>query len=138
MNLEVKERLVHSLWDCPKITDLYENVLKFLKLDHLTQFPLTAQQVILHDNFATARTLINTIWLILICIILNHKDHNIPINFTLTCERIKREIRDTTRAHPMSNLSMECKNLSLREFLASHEAKGIHWTSHKTSAKLQY
>ena len=80
----------------------------------------------------------NTVWLILICIILNHKDQNIPINFNLTCERIKREIRDTTRAHPMSNLAMECKNLSLREFLASHEAKGIHWTSHKTSAKIQY
>ena len=72
-----------------------------------------------------------------IFIILNHKDHNIPTSFTLTCERIKREIRDTTRAHPMSNLSMECKNLSLREFLASHEAKGIHWTTHKTSANLQ-
>ena len=82
MNSEVKERLVHSLWDCPKISNLYENVLKFLKVDHLTQLPLTAQQVILHDNFATARTLINTIWLILICIILNHKDHIIPINFT--------------------------------------------------------
>ena len=53
-------------------------------------------------------------------------------------ERIKREISDTIRAHPMSNLSMECKNLSLREFLASHQAKGIHWTSHITSAKLQY
>ena len=138
MNLEVKERLVHTLWDCPKITDLYEDVLKFLKLDHLTQLPLTAQQVILYDNFASARTVINTVWLILICIILNHKDQNIPINFNLTCERIKREIRDTTRAHPMSNLAMECKNLSLREFLASHEAKGIHWTSHKTSAKIQY
>ena len=126
MNCGVKERLVHALWDCRKITNLYENVLNFLKVDHLTQLPLTAQQVILHDNFATACTLINTIWLILICIILNHKDQNIPINFTLTCERIKREIRDTTRAHPMSNLSMECKNLSLREFLASLVAKGIH------------
>ena len=138
MNCEVKEQQVHALWDCPKISNLYENVLKTLKVDHLTQLPLTAQQVILYDSFATARTLINTIWLILICIILNHKDHNIPISFTLTCERIKREIRDTTRAHPMSNLSMECKNLSYREFLASHEAKGIHWTTHKTSAKLQY
>ena len=41
INLEVKERLVHALWDCMNLTDLYENVLKFLKLDHLTQFPIT-------------------------------------------------------------------------------------------------
>ena len=137
MNSEVKERQVHALWDCPKINSLYENVLKSLKVDHLTQLSLTAQPVILNDSFATAHTLINTIWLVLICIILNHKDNNIPINFTLTCEKIKREIRDTNKAHPRSNLSIECKNLSLREFLASHEAKGIHWTTHKTSAILQ-
>ena len=137
MNCEVKERLVHSLWDCTKISNIYENVLKTLKVDHLTQFLPTAQQVILYDSFATACTLINTIWLILICIILNHKDHKIPINFTFNCERIKGEIRDTTKAHPMSNLSMECKNHSLSEFLASHEAKGIHWATHKTSTIFQ-
>ena len=137
LKLEVKEQLVHALWDCPKINSLYENVLKTLKLDYLTQLPLTAQQVILYDSFATAHTLINTVWLILICIVLKHKNDNTLINFNITCDKIKREIRDTNRAYPKSNLSFECKNLSLRKFLASHEAKGIHWTTHKTSAILQ-
>ena len=88
MNCEVKESLVHALWDCPKVSSLYENVLKSLNIDHLTQHPLTAQQVILYDGFATAHTLINTVWLILICIILNHKYDNAPINFNVTCEKI--------------------------------------------------
>ena len=137
MNKEVKESLVHALWDCPKVSSLYENVLKSLNIDHLTQLPLSAQQVILYDSFATARTLINTVWLILICIILNHKYDNVPINFNITCEKIKREIRDTNRAFPRSNLSFEYKNISLHEFLASHEAIGIPLTTHKTSANLQ-
>ena len=137
MNVEVKESLVHALWDCPKIGTLYEKVLTALKIDHLTQLPLTAQQVILYDSFASAKTVINTLWLLLICIILNHKYDNAPININITCEKIRREIRDTNRAFPKSNLSIECKNLSLREFLASHEATGIHWTTHKTSAILQ-
>ena len=126
MNREVKESLVNALWDCPKVSSLYENVLKSLNIDHLTPHPLTAQQLILYDSFSTGRTLINTVWLILICIILNQKYDNVPINFNITCEKIKRKIRDTNRAFPRSDLSFECKNLSLREFLASHEAKGIH------------
>ena len=88
--------------------------------------------MVLYDSFATASTLINTLWLILICIILNHKYDNAPINLNITCEKIRREIRDTNRAFPKSNLSIECKNLSLREFLASHDATGIHWTTHKS------
>ena len=133
MNKEVKESLVHALWDCPKISSLYENVLKALNIDHLTQLPLSAQQVILYDSFATASTLINKLWLILICIILNHKYDNAPISLNITCAKI----RETNRAFPKSNLSIKWKNLSLREFLASHEATGIHWTTHKTSANLQ-
>ena len=88
MKIEVKERLVHAMQDCSKITNLYKIVLKALKIDLLTQFPLTAQQVILYDSFTTAHTLIITMWLILVYILLKHKDNNVPINITLICEKI--------------------------------------------------
>ena len=75
MKREVKEQLAHALWDCSKISNLYKNVLKSLKLDHLTQLPLSAQQVILYDSFAPERKLIDSIWMILTCIILLKKRH---------------------------------------------------------------
>ena len=137
LKTEVKETLVHALWDCSKVRNVYEETLQALNITNLTQLPLTAQQVILYDSFTTAKTLINSIWLLLICLILNNKYNNTPIKINVIAEKIKREIRDTNKAFPKKNLNLECKYLSLDEFLASHEAEGFHWTTHKTSAVLQ-
>ena len=54
LKMEVKETLVHALWDCPKISDIYTNTLKTLNIDHLKQLPLSAQQVILYNSLPMA------------------------------------------------------------------------------------
>ena len=100
LKTEVTETLVHALWDCPKVRNVYEETLQALNITNLTQLPLTAQQVILYDSFTTAKTLINSIWLLLICLILNTKYNNTPIKINVIAEKIKREIRDTNKAFP--------------------------------------
>ena len=134
--MDIKESLVHALWDCPKISNIYTNTLQALKIDHLTQLPLSAQQVIIYDSFVTEKNLINSVWIFMLCSILTSKDNNSPINQLKLTNKIKREIRDTNKSYPNRSLNTECRYLSLEDFLASYEAKGIHWTIHKTSAKI--
>ena len=136
LKMDIKESLVHALWDCPKISNIYTNTLQALKIDHLTQLPLSAQQVILYDSFATAKNLINSVWILMLCSILTSKYNNSPINQLKLTNKIKREIRDTNKSYPNRSLNTECRYLSLEDFLASYEAKGFHWTIHKTSAKI--
>ena len=124
--MDIKESLVHALWDCPKITNIYTNTLQTLKLDHLTELPLTAQQVILHDSFTTAKTIINSVWILMLCSILNAKYNNAPLNANNLANKIKREIKDTNETYPKRRLNTECKYLPLEDFLASYEAKGFH------------
>ena len=71
--MDNKESLIHALWYCKKVTDIYSTTIKILKIDHITQTPLSAQQVILYDSFATAKNLINSVWLLMICSILTAK-----------------------------------------------------------------
>ena len=135
--MDIKESLVHALWQCPKVTKIYTNTLQALKLDHLTQLPLTAQQVILYNSFATAKTIINSVWILMLCSISNAKYNNAPLNANNLANKIKREIIVTNKTYPNRRLNTEYKYLSLEDFLASYEAKGFHWTLHKNSANLQ-
>ena len=50
LKMDIKESLIHALRDCPNITKIYSTTIKTLKIDHLTQSPLSAQQVILYDS----------------------------------------------------------------------------------------
>ena len=97
--MDIKDTLVHALWDFPKIFNIYTNTLKTLNIDHLTQFPLSAQQVVLYDSFATAKTLINSVWILLIYSILTAKYNNSPINTIKLANKIKREIKDTNQSY---------------------------------------
>ena len=126
LNMETKETLIHALWDCPKITNIYRDAIKYLKLEHLTELPLSAQQVILYDKFSSAPTLINSVWLLMVCSILGARHDNIPINYVSQGNKVRFEIKSINKSRPNKKLNTECRYLSLLEFLASHEAKGFH------------
>ena len=72
----------------------------------------------------------------MICSILTAKYTNFPIDPQKLANKIINEIKDKYKTYPNGNLSTECRYLSLEEFLTSHEAKGFHWTVHKTTSKL--
>ena len=137
LNKEIKETLIHAMWDCPKISNIYTDTITNLKLDHLTSFPLTPQQVILYDEFSSAPTLINSVWLLMVCSILGARHNNIPINYVSLSSKVMFEIKSTNKSRPNKNLNAECRYLTLLEFLASHEAEGFHWTSLKTTTVLE-
>ena len=53
---QIKENMIHALWDCMKIKDLPTKV-----ADFIIQSPLTSQQLFIYDNFCDAQTLVNSI-----------------------------------------------------------------------------
>ena len=56
--------MIHDLRDCQKIKDIPEKVAHELGIVHILQIPLTSQQLILHDNFCDAQTLVNANWIL--------------------------------------------------------------------------
>ena len=121
-----------------KITNIYKDTIKYLKLEHLTELPLSAQQVILYDEFSSDPTLINSEWLLMICSILGARHDNILLNYVRLGNKVRFEIKFTNKSRPNKNLNTECRYLSLLEFLVSHEAEGFHWTMHKTTSILEF
>ena len=113
LKMDIKESLVHALWDCLKY--------------------LTSTLILLKHSTSTE---INSVWILLICSILTAKYNNSQINSIKLANKIKREIKDTNKSYPNRSLNTECRYLSFEEFLASYEAKGFYWTVHKTSAKI--
>jgi hypothetical protein len=113
-------------------------VLKILKLETYTQLPITASQLVLYDNFCSnAKTLINSVWLLLTCFILSNRLNKAPNNPEKLAKKIRDTIKATNRALPQKQLALECRNLKLDEFLASHEiGPKNHWSIFKTSSKL--
>ena len=75
LHMETRKTLIHALWDCPKISNISNETIKYIKIDHLTALPLSGQQVILYDEFSSAATLINSVWLLMVCSILGAR-HN--------------------------------------------------------------
>ena len=136
LKIETKETLIHALWVCPKINNLYLDTIKHLEIDHLTELPLGAQQVILYDDFSTAPTFMNYVWLLIVCSILSARQKNIPLNYLTLSSKVPFKLRVTNISKPHKKLGTECRYLSLLEFLASNEAGGFHWTLHKTTTKL--
>ena len=136
LKVETKETLIHALWDCPKVNNLHLDTIKHLEVDHLTQLPLSAQQVILHDSFTAAPTFMNSVWLLIICSILSARHNNKPLDYISLSRKVKSEIKATNKSYPHKKLGNECRYLSLSEFLASYEAEGFHRTTHKTSSNL--
>ena len=107
LKMDIEESVVHALWDCQKITNLYTNTLQALNINHQTQLPLSAQQVILYDSVATAKTLINSVWILMLCSILNAKYNKTPLNTNTLSNKIKREIKDTNKSYPNRGLNTE-------------------------------
>ena len=120
LHMETKETLIHALWDCPKISNIYKDTITHIKLDHLTTLPLTAQQVILYDEFSSAPTLINSVWLLMVCSILGARHNNILISYVSLGNKIMFKVKLTNKSRPNKNLNTECRYLSLFEFLVSH------------------
>ena len=123
--------MIHASWDCQKIKDLPEEVENELGITHLIQLSITSQQLILHDNLCDAQTLVNAIWMLLVCSILSPRIDESPLNLSSLAAKIKAEIKSTNKAYPKRNIGRDCRYLNLAEFLASCEASGIHWTMHK-------
>ena len=60
-----KETTEHALFSCKNVKNIPEQVLSHLKITQLTQLPVTASQVVIYDEFSTAKTMMNTEWLTL-------------------------------------------------------------------------
>ena len=129
--MEIKETIIHALWDCQKMYSFPKKNINKLGIAHLFQLPITPQQQILHDTFCNAQTLVNAVWMLLVCSILSARRHESHLNPISIAARIKAEIKSTNKAYPKRNLARDCRYLNKAEFLASHEATGIHWTMHK-------
>ena len=100
-----KENIIHALWDCQKIKDLPEKVARELEIAHILKLPLTSQQLILHDNFCDAQTLVNVIWMLTVYLILSAQIDESPINPTIPAAKIKAEIKSTNKLYPNRNLA---------------------------------
>ena len=134
---QTKEDLEHALFSCPNVKNLPKKVLENLKIENLTQFPVTASQVILHDPYSTAETLINAIWVLLTCFVLTNRLNQAPNIAEIISKKIKEIIIQTNSAYPNRDLSRECRKLDLNQFLASNEiGQPIHWSTFQTSSKL--
>ena len=136
--MHIKEDMEHALFSCENVNKMPESVLKILKLETYTQLPITASQLVLYDNFCSnAKTLINSVWLLLTCFILSNRLNKAPNNPEKLAKKIRDTIKATNRALPQKQLAWECRNLKLDEFLASHEiGPKNHWSIFKTSSKL--
>ena len=122
---------------CRNVKEIPEQVLNHLKIKHLTQLPITASQIVLYDEFSTAKTLINTIWMFLLCLILNNRLNKCPNNAEEIAKKIKGIVVDTNKAYPNRDLARECRKLLLFEFLASLQVNpNTHWTTFETLSKL--
>ena len=136
--MHIKEDMEHALFSCQNVKTLPQSVLTNLKLENFTQLPITASQLVLYDNFCRdAKTLINSVWLLLTCFILSNRLNKAPNNSEKISKKIKETIKATNKAYPNRNLARECQNLNLDEFLASHEI-GLknHWSTFETFSKL--
>ena len=78
--IEINETMIHVLWHCHKITNLPEKLVNELRITHLLQLPVTPQQEILYDTFCNAQTLVNTVWMLLVCSILSARIDESPLN----------------------------------------------------------
>ena len=78
--MQNKETLEHALFSRRNVKKIPEQVLNHLKIPHLTQLLITASWIVLYDEFSTAKTLINTIWMLLLCFILNNRLNKCPNN----------------------------------------------------------
>ena len=92
------ETLEHALFSCKNVREIPEQILNKLKISHLTQLPITASQTILYDEFSTAKTLINAIWMLLLCFILNNRLNKCPNKAEEIAKKIKGIIADTNKA----------------------------------------
>ena len=98
--METKESLIHALWDCPKINNLHLDTMKQLEIDHLTELPLSAQQVIFHDSLTTAPMFMNSVRLLMVCLILSARLDNKPLDYITFSRKVKSEIKVTNQSYP--------------------------------------
>ena len=132
-----KEDMEHALFSCQKLKNLPENVLKCLKISGLTQTPVTAPQLILYDQYASAKLLINAVWLLLVGFILENRLNKAPNKAEQIAKKIKEILISTNSSYPNRDLARECRKLELYEFLASHQKGKIpHWTTFQPNSKL--
>ena len=109
-----KETLEHALFPCKNVKkNILQQVLNPLKVTQLTQLPVTASQIVLYDEFSTAKTLVNTVWMLLTCFILNNRLNKVRNNAEKVANKIKDTIVDTNKAYPNRNLARECRKLLL-------------------------
>ena len=135
--MHTKEDIEHALFSCQNLKNLPENVLNCLKISELTQFPVTAPQLILYDQYASAKFLINAVWLLLVGFILENRLNKAPNKAEQIANKIKEIIISTNFSYPNRDLARECRKLELTEFLASHEMGKIpHWTTFQPKSKL--
>ena len=124
--MEIKGTMIHALWDCQKCFNFPKKVVKELDISHLVQRPVTSQQLILHDTFCDAQTLVNVVWMLPVCSILSARIDESPLNHISLAAKINTEIKSTNKAYPKRNLARDCRYLNLAEFMASQRATGIH------------
>ena len=110
---QVKEIMIHSLWDCYKIKDLPENVKHELGIVQILQLPLTSQQLIIHEHFC------DRIWMLTVWSMLSAGIDKSPIKPTVLAAIIKAEIKSINKVYPNMNLAHDCGYLNLADFLAN-------------------
>ena len=123
----------HALFSCQNVKHLPISILTCIKIQNLTQLPVSAPKLILYDPYSSLKTLINSIWLLFVCFVFSNRLNKVPNSAKSISRKIKEIIISTNRAYPKRNLARECRKLQLNDFLASHEI-GLrpHWSTFET------
>ena len=115
--------LNHACIQCPKVRDIPHIVSRKLDVEKLSRSPPCAKQILLTDSHCSphAKIVIDTIWMLVTCLILTIRISNAPIDPNYVANQVKWEMTATNKCFPRRELCKSCKFLNLDQFPASHE-----------------